>query len=187
MFINIFVIFRNEGSHMLPCHGLGCVMTNAKLVYWSGNFYLFCIAKSRVSLTAFIPRVLGIRLHVRTCKSLLCTTFGLLHHSPQSTYFDRCCQTQRRLWWGFSTLWCHFWLKIKLILCIYWSIASLRSKYKPYITAVYKEMGFPRGLVVARSFRQSGRMVVVPLDHRRFFSERNERKILVIVWNKNSK
>lgn len=48
-------------------------------------------------------------------------------------------------------------------------------------------MGFPRGLVVARSFRQSGRMVVVPLDHRRFFSERNERKILVIVWNKNSK
>lgn len=72
-------------------------MTNAKLVYWSGNFYLFCIAKSRVSLTAFIPRVLGIRLHVRTCKSLLCTTFGLLHHSPQSTYFDRCCQTQRRL------------------------------------------------------------------------------------------
>lgn len=66
---------------MLPCHGLGCAMTNAKLVYWSGNFYLFCIAKSRVSLTAFIPRVLGIRLHVRTCKSLLCTTFGLLHHS----------------------------------------------------------------------------------------------------------
>lgn len=50
-----FVIFRNEGSHMLPCHGLGCAMTNAKLVYWSGNFYLFCIAKSRVSLTAFIP------------------------------------------------------------------------------------------------------------------------------------
>lgn len=42
-------------AHMLPCHGLGCAMTNAKLVYWSGNFYLFCIAKSRVSLTAFIP------------------------------------------------------------------------------------------------------------------------------------
>lgn len=45
-------------------------------------------------------------------------------------------------------------------------------------------MGFPGGLVVARSFRQSGRMVVVPLDHRRFFSERNETKILVPIWNK---
>lgn len=154
-------------------------MTKAKLVYWSGTLFLFCIAKSSVSLAVY-----SFSLGNKASRPDLQKRKVYCNHSRQSTYFDRCCQTQRRLWWGFSTLWCHFWLKIKMILCIYWSVASLRSKYKPYITAVYKEMGFPRGLVVARSFRQSGRMVVVPLDHRRFFSERNERKILVTVWNK---
>ena len=84
---------------------------------------------------------------------------------------------------GFSCTWCHIQLNIEQVLCIYWSRAFICSKYMPYITIVYKEMGFPRGLVVARSFRQSGRMVVVPLDHRRFFSERNETKKFVTVWN----
>lgn len=46
-------------------------MTKAKLVYWSGTLFLFCIAKSSVSLAVqFIPLVSGIRLHARTCKNV---------------------------------------------------------------------------------------------------------------------
>lgn len=52
---NFCVDFFFNFPHVLPCHGLGCAMTKAKLVYWSGTLFLFRIAKSRVSLAAFIP------------------------------------------------------------------------------------------------------------------------------------